>query len=233
MKQISKLPRGPREKLAKTGLSTLSNSELLAIIISSGQEKSNVLQVAKQLEKKLPLSKLSREIKQNNEQILLKKIQRIKGLAQVKASQILAGLELGRRAFLETQVVPLNTPQQIWQHCHFLRNKKQEYCLAFFLNGRHELISQQTISIGGVNFNFLDGRSIFEAAFNCNASAFVIAHNHPSGAAEASLDDLIMTKKLADLAQAMGLPLLDHLVVTENNYYSIRRNYGELTQLEC
>jgi DNA repair protein RadC len=209
----------PREKAKKLGLAALNNSELLALIIGSGQKNCNVLELAKKVEKQL-LVKDEPKNKQELSQIF--------GIGEILANKILASLELGRRLAQEKNPQQIDQPSKIFELSRDLANKKQEYCLAFYLNGRQELLSRKTLAIGGLNYNFMEPRDIFEPAFSNGASNFILVHNHPSGHPEPSDDDLLLTEKIAKLGDLMGVKLLDHLIVCKNNYFSIREHFSEL-----
>jgi DNA repair protein RadC len=213
----------PREKVKRFGLKALSNRELLALIIGSGQKNCNVLELAKKVEKQLftkgRFEKIT-EIQQNLSQIF--------GIGEVLANKILASLELGERLSKEQKHEQISNPKKIFELSAELYDKKQEYCLAFYFNGRQELLSKKTIAIGGLNYNFLEPRNVFEPAFSLGASSFILVHNHPSGNLEPSDDDLLLTEKVAKIADLMGVKLLDHLIVCKKNFYSIREHFSEL-----
>lgn len=213
----------PREKVRERGVQALSNHELLALIISSGRKNCNVLELAKKVEKQLFA---------NTETINQQSLIKIFGIGEVLANKILSSLELGQRLTQKTNYERVDTPIKIFKLSLELQNKKQEHCLAFYLNGRQELLSKRTIAIGGLNFNFLEPRQIFEPAFNLGASSFILVHNHPSGNPEPSDDDLLLTKKIATIADLMGIKLLDHLIVCKNNFFSIREHFVELINSE-
>ena len=214
----------PREKVRERGIQALNNSELLALIISSGRKNCNVLELAKKVEKQLfsPTNII-------NQQSLTK----IFGIGEILANKILASLELGQRLAQKTDYERINTPAKIFELSLELHHKKQEHCLAFYLNGRQELIGKKTVAIGGLNFNFLEPRHIFEPAFNLGASSFILVHNHPSGNVQPSDDDLLLTKKIVAIAELMGVKLLDHLIVCKNNFFSIREHFTELINSEA
>lgn len=210
----------PREKAKRQGLSALSNSELLALIISSGQKNCNVLELAKKVEKQLSVK---------NESKNKQKLSQIFGIGEILSSKILASLELGRRLAVQNKdPKQIDHPSKIFELSSDLANKRQEYCLAFYLNGSQELLSRKTLAIGGLNYNFMEPRDIFEPAFSSGASNFILVHNHPSGHPEPSDDDLLLTEKVAKLGDLMGVKLLDHLIVCKNNYFSIREHFSEL-----
>lgn len=213
----------PREKVRERGLQALNNSELLALIISSGRKNCNVLELAKKVEKQLfSAEKIVNE----------KSLSKIFGIGEVLANKILASLELGQRLAQKNKLEQINTPAKVLALSAELQNKKQEYCLAFYLNGRQELIGKKTVAIGGLNFNFIEPRHIFEPAFSLGASSFILVHNHPSGNPQPSDDDLLLTKKIAAVADLMGVKLLDHLIVCKDNFFSIREHFVELINAE-
>jgi len=209
----------PREKAKRQGLQALNNSELLALIIGSGQKNCNVLELAKKVEKQL-----SPYNRPQNSQIL----SQISGIGEILATKILASLELGQRFARTKNPRQIDNPAKIFELSAELGDKKQEYCLAFYLNGRQELLSKRTLAIGSLNYNFLEPRDIFEPAFSSGASSFILVHNHPSGNSQPSDDDLLLTEKVAKLADLMGVKLLDHLIVCKNDYFSIKENFSEL-----
>ncbi len=233
---MSKTKSQAREKLYYNGLKNLNNRELLAIVLGSGDQKHSVTQLSSTILNKFPLSYFNELLlleKEAGQSKLLDQLQKIDGIAFAKASKIVAAIELGRRSLLEAQLSPLNSPQLIFEHCSNIKNRRQEFCLAFFLNAQQELLLKKVITIGGLNFNFLEGREIFEIALKLKASQLILAHNHPSGNLEASLDDLRVSQKMAQLALAMGMKLEDHLIVGKSGYFSIREHFGELAQLDC
>lgn len=208
----------PREKAKRQGLQALSNSELLALIIGSGRKNCNALELAKKVERQLSSSDKS----QSN------LLSQISGIGEILSTKILASLELGQRFARTKNPKQIDNPIKIFELSTELGDKKQEYCLAFYLNGRQELLSKRTLAIGSLNYNFLEPRDIFEPAFSSGASSFILVHNHPSGNPRPSDDDLLLTEKVARLSDLMGVKLLDHLIVCKNDYFSIKENFSEL-----
>jgi DNA repair protein RadC len=209
----------PREKAAWQGVTALRDSELLALIIGSGQPQLNALELGKKVE---PLLHSSLVIPDKAS------LQKIYGIGEAIALRILASLELGQRHSKQQKTVALNTPSKIYALAHDLQHKKQEHCLAFYLNGRQELLGKKTISIGGLNYNYLEPREIFAEGFVLRASSLILVHNHPSGNPQPSDDDLLLTEKIAQLADLLGLKLLDHLIIGHKQYFSIREHFSEL-----
>lgn len=210
----------PREKAKRLGLAGLSNSELLALIIGSGQAGHNALDLASKVEALLRKYELS-----------AKNLSKIYGIGTILADKILASLELGQRLAEKDQSRQIDNPSKVSTLALDLASKKQEHCLAFYLNGRQELLSRKTIAIGGLNYNFLEARDIFEPAFQLGASSLILLHNHPSGNCEPSEDDLLLTEKIAKIAKLLGVKLLDHIIIGKNNYFSIKEHFGELLKV--
>lgn len=214
----------PREKAAQRGLGALTNTELLALMIGSGQAKYNALVLARKVE----------QVLQNNTSELLiepetqQQLQTIFGIGAITAQKILASLEFWQRLAHTKASQSIDSPSKIYALASKLTHKKQEYCLAFYLNGRQELIHQQTIAIGGLNYNFLEARDIFGPAFIHGAASLILVHNHPSGNQQPSSEDLLFTEKIAQLAELLGYALIDHLIVSRRGYCSLRETHQEL-----
>lgn len=221
IKQLSQRYR-PREKLTLHGSQALSNIELWALIISSGTKQHNALDIAKQVAQLLLTHPHS---------ISSSTLQQIHGIGPILSSKILACLELMQRKHSNSTRLKMTNPKEIFMQAHDLCRYKQEHCLAFYLNGRQELLARRTLSIGGLNYNYLEAREIFAPAIQLSASHIILAHNHPSGSLEPSDDDLLFTKKIIHLTELMGLTLLDHLIVGRGNYLSLRETYSDLFDL--
>lgn len=224
-----------REKLYYSGVKSLSNAELLAIILGSGQQNCPALKLAQKIWRQAPLA-LFHEIlslnQNNKEQNLLQDLAQIKGVALIKASKILAAIELGRRSLENHSGQQISSAKQVFDLCADIRARQQEYCLCFFLNSQQELLLRKVITIGGLNFNYLEGREIFEIALQLKAHKLILVHNHPSNNVEPSPEDLIISQKLAELATTLGISLIDHVIVSAQHYYSIRQQFGELQNLD-
>ena len=231
MKPIKKMAQHlrPREKLLNNGVEALTELELLAVILGSGSKDKNVLQLSKKVYTKIEsLSDLLKDNNLKNNSKFIKTISEIPGIASIQTSKILASLELGRRFYLNNKLNKLNSPEKVFQICSDIRQKKREYCLALYLNGKQELLEKKILSIGGFNYNFLEARQIFEKAFSLKAAAFILVHNHPSGNLIASSEDLELTEKVFQLAETMGIKLIDHIVLSKENYFSIKENHSTI-----
>jgi DNA repair protein RadC len=218
------LSQQPREKAAERGLEALTNRELLALTIGSGQAKHHVSQIAARIEKILtePLNQLT------NHQQLSQKLQQVPGVGSITAQKILASLELWRRLSKPNPILTIDQPSKLYALSKDIHHKQQEYCLVFYCNGRGELIQRHIVAIGGLNVNFLEPRDIFAPALQLRAASLIVVHNHPSGNPEPSADDVLLTERLLELAELLGFTLLDHLIVSRTGYISLRESHQEL-----
>ncbi len=217
---IKNLPRllRPREKMASRGLQTLSTPELLAIIIGSGTKKENAITLSKRLlrsfDSLMTLSKSN-----------LKTLTTCKGIGPVKASNVLAAFELGRRCNQEKKNIPnVLSPQQALLHVEEIRNKSREHLIALFVDARHQLIAKHVIAIGSLNKSLIDPRDIFFEALQVPCLGIILAHNHPSGDPTPSSEDVSFTKSIAQAGQLLGITVIDHLVVTKDTYTSMKES---------
>ncbi len=215
-KTIKSLPlhKRPREKLLANGVINLTNEELLAIILGSGYQKNGVLQLASLILRKFPLHQLPI--------ICAKQLCQIKGIGSIQATKILASLELGQRSLSLNKQWKIDKPQKIVSLMADLKNKKQEYCYAFYINGRQELVEKRLLALGGFNTNNLDTRSIFAPAISLACPFLVLMHNHPSGDFQPSQADLLTTAKIKQAAEILDIHLLDHVIISKTGFYSFK-----------
>lgn len=207
----------PREKLIKKGASTLTNSELLAIILRTGSKKENVINLSNKIFTKYNLKTLSRTE--------LNKLKKISGIGKVKASQIMACFELARRlnSFKKNKkpiiknakdIVKIFTPE--------MDTLKKEHFKGIYLNSRKRIIKEETIFIGSLNESLVHPREIFQIALNENAAAIILLHNHPSGDPSPSSFDIEITKELIESGKILGIEILDHIILGDNKYTSFK-----------
>ena len=204
----------PREKLIKYGSDKLSTAELLAIILRTGPKGSNVIKVAESALAKYKGASLA-----NTGFVDLRKI---KGIGPVKAGELIACFELGRRLLKDKQINLILSPREIWEQLQDIRASKKEHFMVFFLDTQNQEIKREIISIGTLNSSLIHPREVFEAAIKHLASHLIIAHNHPSGSVEPSDEDIGVTKRLSDAGRLLGIEILDHVIVTKNGYSSFK-----------
>ncbi|MBP2623247.1 RadC family protein [Streptococcus oricebi] len=208
----------PRERLLTQGAEQLSNQELLAILLRTGSKKESVFQISHRI-----LSSLSKLT--DLRYLSLQELQTISGIGQVKAIELQAMMELGRRIAqaetLEREQI-LSSQKLAQKMQQELGDKKQEHLVALYLNTQNHIIHQQTIFIGSVSRSIAEPREILHYALKHMASSLILVHNHPSGSAYPSKNDDQVTQHIKEACQMMGLTLLDHLIVAGQNYYSYR-----------
>ncbi|MEA3505431.1 MAG: DNA repair protein RadC [Bacteroidota bacterium] len=207
----------PREKLLLKGKSSLSNSELIAILIGSGTRKISAVDLGKILLKSvdnnlLELAKLS-----------VDDLKQFKGIGEAKAVSIVAALELGKRrrsaeALVRTKVT---SSKDVYEYVQTLFSESPyESFVIVLLNRANKILRAIQISEGGMTGTVADPKKIFKKALETNAAAIILCHNHPSGNLTPSESDNILTKKLKNAGELLDLPVLDHLIVGDNSYYS-------------
>ena len=213
IKDIPKVDR-PREKLLKYGAKKLNNAELLAIILSKGKRGENVVELSKKILKKISLDKFLN--------LQLNDLKNISGVGQVKAAQIVAALELGKRLLIKNTNNSIITPKDIWNELKDIRSKNKEYFIAFYLDVRNYVIKKETISIGTLNASLVHPREVFEPAVRNLAAQIILSHNHPSGDPSPSEEDIKLTRQLLAAGKILGIEIIDHVIVSEKGFVSMK-----------
>lgn len=205
----------PREKLLELGKENLTNSELLSIILKTGLKGENVENISLKLLNKYDLKDLKN--------IELEELTRIKGIGKVKAIELLSCIELGKRIYLKDnkKLTRLSTPKDIFHHVKYLFiDKNQEYFYCLYFNNKQELINKKLLFIGTINKSITHPREIFKEAYKLSASTIICIHNHPSNDTNPSKADILFTKNLVEIGKIQGIPIIDHIIIGNNNYYS-------------
>ncbi|HAZ7573718.1 DNA repair protein RadC [Legionella sp. PATHC032] len=206
-----------REKLLTNGVQSLSDIELLAVFISSGNSKKSCLQLAYELTKHLG----------NLRNILntdLQSFKSIQGLGEVRYAQLQAAKEICHRSdfiHLKKEIRLTNTQQTYAFLKKRLRDYKNETFAALFLDNQHRIIAYEELFSGTINTATVHPRPIVERVLQLNAAALILAHNHPSGLSDASQQDLAITERIRDALDLVDARLLDHIVIGDNEVYSI------------
>jgi len=208
----------PRERLIEYGSNSLSNEELLAIILKQGTKNKSAKELGLDLINSI--GNIS-----NLDNITLEKLINIKGIGQAQALTLLASIELGRRIYLKKDYdkkYVLSSSKKIYEFMKYLLiNKKQEYFYCLYVNNRKELIERKLLFMGTVNSSPVHPREVFKNAYLNSASGIICVHNHPSGDVMPSNDDLFLTETLVKIGKINGIPVLDHIIVGKDNYYSM------------
>jgi DNA repair protein RadC len=209
LKQLHKQDQ-PREKLLSKGVQALKNDELMAILLGTGIQGKDVRKLSKEI-----ISLLD----DNFDNLTLDKLCDIHGLGKVKASQILASIELSKRYLIRSNK-RITSAQEVYDELKSFSTKSQEHFLTITLDGASHIINTRTVFIGTLNQSLVHPREVFADAIADRAAGIIIAHNHPSGTLEASRADIQITQRLQEVSKLVGIELLDHVILSKNGYYS-------------
>ena len=217
MYKIKEIPinERPRERLKEVGVENLSDKELISIILKTGTKEKNVSDLSLDILNKYSLSDL-KNISINN-------LIRIKGIGEVKAIELIAAIELGKRIFLKEKPnkKDLTSPEEIYKYTKYLfYDKKQEYFYALYFNNKQQLLKTKLLFIGTINQSITHPREVFKEAYLLSASSIICLHNHPSNDTTPSHADITFTKALIEIGKIQNIPILDHIIVGDDNYYS-------------
>ncbi len=224
--KIKELPKEerPYEKLATFGVESLSNEELIAILLKNGYHNISSKDLASILLKSsnglIGLSKMNYE-----------SLCSIKGIGMSKASIILVSFELAKRV----EVAKVNIKSQVLKsskmvfdyYVQKIGDKKQEYFYVVYLDNAKKIIDDKLLFIGTINYSIVHPREVFKEAYLLSASGIICIHNHPSGDVTPSKEDINLTKKLKEISIIHGIKLIDHIIIGNNQYYSFLEN-GDL-----
>lgn len=208
----------PRERLLEHGADAIQTHELIAIIFRTGLGQISALDLARSL---LFRYRSLKELAHAP----IQEYQTIRGIGFSKAVELKAAFELGRRSVRELfqERIPLQSPESIFQ---FLKDKfelkTQEHLVALYLNTKGELLKQEVLFIGSLNASVIHPRDIFKHAVLNSAASIVIVHNHPSGDPTPSTHDLDVTKMIAQNGEMMDIPLMDHVILGRDRYFSFK-----------
>ncbi|NND94979.1 MAG: DNA repair protein RadC [Flavobacteriales bacterium] len=207
----------PREKLVLKGRNTLSDAELIAILIGSGTREMTAVELSKRI-----LAASNNSLNDLGKSTIDELI-RFKGIGEAKAISIIAALELGRRRRAEPSAerVQIKSSKDAFNILvPEIGDLHHEEFLVLMLNRNNRVTSKEKISSGGIAGTVVDPKIIFKLALDKRASALILAHNHPSGNLNPSKQDISLTKQMKEAGQLLDISVLDHLIVTEHGYYS-------------
>lgn len=210
----------PREKLLDLGSSKLSTKELLAVILCTGTKKEDVMAMSERI------------LKEYGERSLVmmtdpKKVSLDLDIPMVKAMQLVACGELGRRFFSrkETGLPVIRVAEDVYDYVKDMIDLPREHLRGIYLDTHQRVIHDEVISIGTINSNIVHPREILKAAIEYNAAAFILVHNHPSGVSTASESDIEITNQIIEAGKIIGINLLDHVIVTKKGFSSVPVDY--------
>lgn len=211
----------PRERLVKYGAKNLSTSDLIAIILKTGTRDYSSKYLASEV---LKLVKDVSDLKK----LSLSKLISINGIGAVKAIEFLAALELGRRVYESKPLdndLRCNSAHKIFNHFKSeFSGVNQEYFYCLYLNSQKKLIDKKLLFKGTLNRSLIHPREVFKEAYLSSAAYIICIHNHPSGNVIPSNDDINITNTLVEIGYIQKIPVIDHIIIGENNYYSFYEN---------
>ncbi|MDE0471915.1 MAG: DNA repair protein RadC [Ekhidna sp.] len=211
----------PREKLLLKGKVSLSDAELIAILIGSGNNEQTAVELSQHI-----LNACENNLA-NLAKLSVKDLEKFKGIGEAKAIAIVAALEIGRRRketeptkkfFIQSSADAFNLLQGD------LMDLPHEEFWMILMKRNNEVIRKEMISRGGVSGTVVDAKLIFKKALEMTSSAIILAHNHPSGNLKPSEEDIRLTKKISQAGKALDIAVLDHLIITDNDFYSFSEN---------
>jgi DNA repair protein RadC len=207
----------PREKLLLKGKAALSDAELIAILIGSGSTSETAVDLSKRI-----LQSLNNQLSELGK-LSVKDLTKFKGIGEAKAISIIAAMELGRRRkdSEPEKRQKISSSRSAFEIFYpYLGDLNHEEFWVLYLNRANEVIGKENVSKGGISGTIVDPKVVFKAAVQFPASAIVLGHNHPSGQLKPSEADRQLTKKLKEAGNALDIPVLDHLIIGDGNYYS-------------
>jgi DNA repair protein RadC len=208
----------PRERMMHYGAESLSQAELLAILLRTGTRRESAIHIAQQMLGKIGglrgLVDLS-----------IEELTEIKGIGPAKAVQLKAGIELGRRLAISRFTMPviIRCPEDAAEILtEQLRYLQKEHFVCLFLNTKNHVIGQETLSMGSLNASIVHPREVFRAAIKCSSASIICAHNHPSGDPTPSPEDISLTSRLLQAGEIIGIDVLDHLIIGDSSFVSLK-----------
>lgn len=207
----------PRERLIQQGAKSLSNSELLAILINTGRQGYSSIDIANDIMNKYPNLK---ELKQ----LSIDDLVRIKGIGTYKATTLKAAFELGERMNTRSthEKVKIKSPKDVADMMMAkMKDLTQEHFVALFLNSKNVVMKEEVIYKGTLNSSVIHPREVFNAAIRASSNAIIVVHNHPSGDVTPSKEDIATTIRLKECGHILGIDLLDHIIIGDQKFTSL------------
>jgi DNA repair protein RadC len=222
--QVALLPKPvfnlmPREKLESSGASSLSNEELLALILGSGSHECSVFELSR---------RLSEFLSMETSVPTLERLRKIRGLGKVKAAQILACLELSGRFILSDKAIPVSVPEDILSRVAYMKYESQEHLVVISLNSANYIVRIHELTTGLVNQTPVHPREAFAMAIEDRAVSVIFVHNHPSGSLEPSPEDISITRVLCAAGKILQIPVLDHIIIGKRGFTSMCRMFPDV-----
>ena len=221
---IKEMPESerPRERFKKYGVSSLSNEELLSILIRTGTDNKSVKELSMVVLKKINIHDFIN--------INFNTLKSIKGIGEVKAITILSAIEFGKRVLSKEDLIfQIKTGDDVYNLVKDeMENELQEKFLAIYLDPKKYVLMKKVIFVGTVNSSSVTPRDVFREAVKLNSASMILVHNHPAGSINPSYEDIYLTNEFIKLGKMMGILVIDHVIIGKNNYYSMRESNGDL-----
>lgn len=208
----------PRERFLQEGPKSLSNQELLALLIRTGTKNESVIQLSSRLIRTFEGLRLLKDAS-------IEEITAIHGIGEAKAIQILAAIEIGRRinSLNNQDRYVIRSPEDCVNYCmDEMRFLSQEHFVCLYLNTKNQVLHKQTIFIGSLNASIVHPREVYKEAFRRSAASIICLHNHPSGDPQPSREDIEVTKRLVECGKIIGIELLDHVIIGDQKFISLK-----------
>ncbi len=209
----------PREKLSIYGACGLSDAELLAIVLQSGSREESAVALGQKI------ACMFEEGLQGLSDVTVEELTCIKGIGQAKACQVSAAVELGKRVCMSQKQIlgVIKSPKMVADFfCVELKHEHKEKFLVVFLNTKNMITAYEVISVGSLSSSIVHPREVFKRAIKRSAASIILVHNHPSGNPQPSKEDHQVTERLLKVAEIVGIKILDHLIVSGEDYYSFK-----------
>lgn len=205
----------PREKLKQRGIKTLSDAELIAVMLGTGTKNRNVISLGGDVARFLSGKCKPRLNDEWFSEIRLKDLREFEGMGEVKSLKIISALELGRRLFSPScrKNITLRSRRDVIKQMSYLKSLKQEHVVVLLLDARNSLLDKITVAVGSSNKAVVEPRDIFFNAISCNSSKIILVHNHPSGDTTPSKADMRFEEKLQNAGRLLGIEVLDQVIV--------------------
>ena len=219
IKDIPKLER-PRERLINSGVKSLSDEELLSIILKTGSRNMSVKNLSSYILSSLKGIENLRDINYYD-------VKKIKGIGDAKACTLVALGEICKRMNRKINTlnnIKLNTPNKVFEFYKNKVNRIQEHFYCIYLDSSKKVIEEKLLFIGTANYSLVHPRDVFTEACLLNATGVICVHNHPSGEVKPSKEDILLTNRLVEIGRLMGIKVIDHIIIGDDKYYSFLEN---------
>lgn len=206
----------PREKLLRDGPTILSSAELLAVMLTTGTKKEDIMNMCSRILREYGEKSIASERDP-------KRMARELGIPVIKSTQIVAAVEMGRRLFEQNASGRrmVRTARDVYDYVKNMRDLPREHLRGIYLDSRYKVIRDETLSIGTANAHIIHPRDVFKPAIEYGAVAVIIVHNHPSGSLKPSRADYDVTEQLSTVGTVLGIPLIDHIIVSSKGFASV------------